>query len=126
MDQFGLSPKGDDAYFAHFRVKVDEGTFPAEAVDDLGNSAWGLQADGKLQAGPTLAASDRNTTLQGACPYRPSSVAAKLRAGKTADVCAVLLAPSGSTVDAVSYLRAAPVDEGPEGDATITWASEDA
>jgi hypothetical protein len=126
MDQFGLSPKGDDAYFAHFTVRVEEGTFPVDATKDLGNSAFGLQADGKLQAGPTLASDDRNETLQEACPDRPAKVASALRAGDTADVCAVLLAPAGSTVDAVSYLRAAPVDEGLEGDATITWRSDDA
>jgi hypothetical protein len=126
MDQFGLSPKGDDAYFAHFRVKVDEGTFPADAVRSLGNRAWGLQADDSLQAGPSLAASDRNTLLQESCPFHTASIASKLRSGRTADVCAVLLAPSGATVSGVSYLRAAPVDEGPEGDATITWKSDDA
>lgn len=124
MRQFGLSTKGDDAYLAHVTARVVDGTFPAGAASDLGNRAWGLRADDRLQSGPALAASDRNATLQDACPWDEDAIAARLRAGKTAELCAVLLAPHDSTVSGVSYLRAAPTDEGAEGDATITWKSE--
>lgn len=123
MRQFGLSSKGDDAYLAHVTATVVDGSFPASATKDLGNRAWGLRADDRLQSGPALAASDRNETLQDACPYDADAIAAKLRSGRTAELCAVLLAPKGSTVSGVSYLRAAPTDEGAEGDATVTWRS---
>ncbi|ROS77576.1 hypothetical protein EDF24_0334 [Curtobacterium sp. PhB130] len=123
MDQFGLSSKGDDAYLAHFTVQRVSGTFDTDAVGDLTNDAWGLRADDRLQAGPSLDASDRNDVLQDACPFERKAIAEALTGNGTADVCAVLLAPSGSTVDAVSYMRAAPVDEAPEGDSTITWRS---
>lgn len=126
MDQFGLDPKGDDAYLAHFTVRTERGTFDTDAVSDLANDAWGLRADDRLQAGPELDAADRNAVLQDACPFDRSAIAKALTSDGTADVCAVLLAPEGSTVEAVSYLRAAPVDEGPEGDATITWRAPEA
>lgn len=124
MDQFGLSPKGDDAYLAHFMVERRTGTFDSDAVGDLANDAWGLRADDRLQAGPGLAASDRNRVLQEACPFDRRAIASALAGTGKADVCAVLLAPAGSTVEAVSYMRAAPVDQGPAGDSTITWRAE--
>ena len=123
LRQFGLSGKGDTAYFAHATVHVEKGTFPTSAAKDFGNTAWGLEAGGKLQAGPTLRQADRSDLLQQSCPYEPAKLAATLRSGGTAKVCAVLLAPTGSDVTAVSYLRAAPVDQGPDGDATITWTA---
>jgi hypothetical protein len=125
MHDYGLTLRDDDAYFAHFTVRVQSGTFPRSATKDFGNTAWGLRADGKLQAGPTLIAGDRSTLLQGVCPFRASAFAAALRAGRTAKGCAVLLAPEGSTVTGVTYMRAAPVDDGPKGDATITWTKQD-
>lgn len=125
MDQFGLDAKGDDAYLAHFTVRTERGTFDTDAVGDLANDAWGLRADDRLQAGPDLAAADRNAVLQDACPFDRAAIADALTSDGTADVCAVLLAPKGSTVDAVSYLRAAPVDQGPAGNATITWRASD-
>ena len=125
LDQFGLRARGDDAYLAHFTVERVRGAFDPDAVGDLANDAWGLRADDRLQAGPELAASDRNAVLRDACPFDRTAIAAALTADGTADVCAVLLAPEGSTVDAVSYLRAAPVDEGPAGNATITWRASD-
>lgn len=124
VDQFGLNPKGDDAYLAHFTVKRVSGAFDADAVGDLTNDAWGLRAADRLQAGPELAASDRNDVLQEACPFDRKAITSALTGTGTADVCAVLLAPKDSTVDAVSYMRAAPVDEAPEGDSTITWRAE--
>ncbi|MCJ1712804.1 hypothetical protein ACLBWP_11725 [Microbacterium sp. M1A1_1b] len=121
LDQFGLTSRGDDTYLAHFTVHRVSGTFDPDAVGDLANDAWGLRADDRLQAGPDLAASDRNSVLQDACPFDRAAITEALRSDGTADVCAVLLAPADSTVEAVTYLRAAPVDQGPEGDATITW-----
>lgn len=121
MEQFGLTSKGDDAYLAHFTVETVSGDFDTDAVGDLTNDAWGLRADDRLQAGPELDASDRNQVLQKACPFDRKAIAKALTSGGTADVCAVLLAPADSTVEAVSYMRAAPVDEAPEGDSTITW-----
>jgi hypothetical protein len=123
LKQFGLTAEGDTAYFAHATVHVAKGTVPSTAADDFGNAAWGLQAGGKLQAGPKLSQSDRSDLLQGSCPFDPASFARTLRNGGTAKLCAVLLAPTGSTVTGVSYLRAAPVDQGADGDSTITWTA---
>jgi len=125
MDQVGLTGNGDAPYFAHFTVTVDEGRFPASAASAFGNADWGLRADGALQAGPKLPAANRSAALQRVCPNRPGTIGRDLANGRTAKVCAVLLAPSGSTVEAVTYLRAAPVDEGLDGDATITWTAAD-
>lgn len=133
--QFGLDSNGDDVYFAYFRVRVESGTFPVTASRAFRNTAWGLQADGRLQAGPELDAAERSALLQDACPDRPRRLVVTLRSGGTASGCSVLLAPEGSDVTAVSYLRAVAPDDGQGGsgtgsggsdeDSTITWANRD-
>jgi hypothetical protein len=124
MQQFGLTTKGDDGYFATATVQVTKGDFPAASAKDFGNAAWGLVANGSLQGGPSLAAKDRTSLLQKSCPFDADRVATALQNGRKATVCAVLLAPKGSSVTAVTYLQAKSTDSSVTGPSTITWTNK--
>ena len=135
MTSWELDAGDQDAYLARFTVKVVDGTWeqPEDDADTTGmfkNQMWAIGTDDGLVKGPArqrdiLGGQSRESWE--VCPDSGAPIKAALAAGDEADVCALLLAPQGSTVTEVGYTNAKK-DRGRRtmgGAQTITWSVED-
>jgi hypothetical protein len=135
MTSWELDAGDQDAYLARFTVKVVDGTWdqPEDDGDTTGmfkNQMWAIGTDDGLVKGPArqrdiLGGQSRESWE--VCPDSGAPIKAALAAGDEADVCALLLAPQGSTVTEVGYTNAKK-DRGRRtmgGAQTITWSVED-
>ncbi|WP_209559332.1 hypothetical protein [Frigoribacterium sp. PvP032] len=105
-----LDPGDQDLYTAWFTVEVVEGEWTAEAGDvgAFRNVNWVVGTDGDFVAGPDRAVIDFGSPRidDDECPNDTDTVQEALASTGTTEVCALLLAPGGSTVSEIGYAKA--------------------
>jgi len=133
---WNLGYPDQDAYLARFTVEVVDGSFEQPEDDRdmtlaFENKHWVIGTEAGQVRGPsrlTESISGRSKELGKVCPSSGVPVKAALAAGDVAEVCALLLAPGGSTVTEVGYSNAKKdrTRRTMGGAMTITWSVEDA
>jgi len=109
LARWELDAGDQDAYMARFTVDVVDGTWgDGDRTLAFDNKQWVVNADGDWIKGPNRNAIDLYSPDidDEECPNDSETVQTALKTDGSVEVCALLLAPGGATVDEIGYAGA--------------------